>query len=136
MKSFKQIDAILTDQSVDDAATSVRLLEIVGRTDVSIEERVEALSHAVLLTPNSEGSRLVALAQNHALPPELGEILLSDFHNRPDPTRLAGAVALAKCDDSTIRKEAMDLVRFLTGEPGEDASDEEAMNKAEVRLKK
>ena len=134
-KSFDQVESILTDQAADDATTAIRLLDLSGRSDVSLEERIEALSHAVLLTPDSEGSRLVALARQDSLAPEMAEILLSDFHNRPDPTRLAGAVALARNRDQAIRSEAMDLVRFLIDEPEPEGDDSRALKKAEAKLK-
>lgn len=129
------MESILTDQSADDKATAIKLIELVAKSEISIEERTEALSHAVLLAPDSEGDRLVALAQQRLLSPELGQILLSDFHNRPDPTRLAGAVALAKSADPSIRKEAIDLVRFLTDANDPDADDFEALRRAEAKLK-
>ena len=135
MKSFDQVESILGDQSADDKATAIKLIELAARSEVSIGERTEALSHAVLLAPDSEGVRLVALAQEKSLSPELGQILLSDFHNRPDPTRLAGAVALAKSADPSIRKEAIDLVRFLTDANDPDADDSEALRRAEAKLK-
>ena len=135
-KSFDQVESILNDQGADDATTAIRLIELAARSEVTIEERAEALTHAVLLTPDSEGPRLVALAQQQKLAPELAGILLSDFHNRPDPTRLAGAVALAKNGNSSIQEEAMNLVRFLIDGSDAEGNDSEALHKAETRLKK
>ena len=135
-KSFDQVESILNDQGADDAATAIRLIELAGRSEISIEERIEALTHAVLLTPDSEGSGLVALAQQQMLAPELAGILLSDFHNRPDPTRLAGAVALAKNGNRSIQEEAMNLVRFLIDGTDAEGNGSEALRKAETRLKK
>ncbi len=129
------MESILGDQSTDDKATAIKLIGLAARSEISLEERTEALSHAVLLTPDSEGVRLVALAQQESLSPELGQILLSDFHNRPDPTRLAGAVALAKSADPSIRKEAIDLVRFLTDESDPESDDSETLKRAEAKLK-
>lgn len=134
-RSFDQVESILGDQSTDDKATAIKLIGLAARSEISLEERTEALSHAVLLTPDSEGVRLVALAQQESLSPELGQILLSDFHNRPDPTRLAGAVALAKSADPSIRKEAIDLVRFLTDESDPESDDSETLKRAEAKLK-
>lgn len=135
-KSFDPVESILNDQSADDAATAIRLIDLAGRSDVSIEERIEALTHAVLLTPDSEGPRLIALAQQQMLAPELAGILLSDFHNRPDPTRLAGAVALAKNGNRSIQEEAMNLVRFLIDGSDAEGDNSDALQKAETKLKK
>ncbi len=135
-KSFDQVESILNDQGADNTATAIRLIDLAARPEVSIEERIEALTHAVLLTPDSEGSRLVSLAQQQMLAPELAGILLSDFHNRPDPTRLAGAVALAKNANLSIQEEAMNLVRFLIDGTDAEGNESEALQKAETKLKK
>ncbi|MFD0892172.1 hypothetical protein KBB96_12140 [Luteolibacter ambystomatis] len=129
-----QLDAILRDTTRDDAAVAVKLQDLAGRKDIPLEERIEALEHAVLLTPDGQGEGLVALARDPALPPELASILLSDFHNRPDPVRLAGAVALAKNKDASTRGEAMDLVRFLVTGNESEGNDVEILEKAEAKL--
>lgn len=124
----------MRDTTRDDAATAVRLQDLAAKKDISLEERIEALSHAVLLTPDAQGEGLVALARDRALPQELAAILLSDFHNRPDPVRLAGAVALAKNNDPSTREEAMDLVRFLITGSESEGNDVEILEKAEAKL--
>lgn len=129
-----QLDAILRDTTRDDAAVAVKLQDMAGRKELPLEERIEALEHAVLLTPDGQGEGLVALARDPALAPELASILLSDFHNRPDPVRLAGAVALAKNKDTATRGEAMDLVRFLVTGNESEGNDVEILEKAEAKL--
>jgi len=130
----ERLDAILRDDTRDDAAVAVKLQDLAARKDVPLEERIDALEHAVLLTPDAQGEGLVALARDPGLPPELASVLLSDFHNRPDPVRLAGAVALAKNNDASTRGEAMDLVRFLVTGNESEGNDVEILEKAEAKL--
>jgi hypothetical protein len=133
--SFPRVEAIIEDNSLTDAQAAEKLQELVAQEDVASAEKQEALEHAIILSSDELGKGLVKLAGKPALAPELAEMLLADFHNRKDPDRLAGAVALAKNDDASVREEAMELLRFLMDEgEGEEGTDVEILEKAESRL--
>lgn len=129
-----RVDRIITDESLTDSQAGSKLLAIAAQGDLELEEREEALSHAVMLIPEEEGGQLVDLAATTGLPPVLGNVLLGEFHNRKDPVRLQGAVALAGQQDPEIRGGGLDLVRFLVGEADDDDDDAAMLAKAQRRL--
>jgi hypothetical protein len=129
------IEGVLRDTAIGDDEAARKLLALAKAKEESVQRRLEALKHAVLLTDGAEEKGLVELAQDKSLPVALAQELLDDFYRREDPTRLAGALALAKNDDASVREDAMELLRFLMDEgEGEEGTDVEVLEKAESRL--
>lgn len=128
------IEEVLRDTGIGNDEAARKLQALAKAKEESLKRRLEALKHAILLTDGAEEKGLVELAQDKSLPASLAQELLDDFYGRKDPTRLAGAVALAKNDDASVREDAMELLRFLMDEGEEEGTDVEILEKAESRL--
>jgi len=132
---FERVESILRNTNASDTQAATALLKLVEDPSISLAERHAALSHAILLTPDTQAQSLVSLGSRNDLPAELATELLADFHNRPDPWRLAGAVALARHPDPKIKSQVLELVRFLIGAEADDADSEAVLDAAAAQLR-
>jgi len=132
---FERVESILRNTKANDAQTALALLKLTEDSSIPIAERHAALSHAILLTPDAQAQSLVSLGSRSDFPGELAKELLADFHNRSDPWRLAGAVALARHSDPVIRSQSLELVRFLIGAEADETDSEAVLDAATAQLR-
>ena len=117
------VAAIVGDSSINDLTARNRLLALVNRPDSPLSERLEALEHVLLLTPDTDSTSLLPLASGARLPAEIRSRLIDDAHNRSGKPQLEILLALLETANTDQREEIRELLRFLLDEDhGEEAA--------------
>jgi hypothetical protein len=121
-----EISKLLEDAKISEPEAAKKLIDIVKNDRVTIEQREEALQHALNLLPDSDFQSLIVenTKKNFFENPDLQRVLLDDAYNREDKEKISILLALQENGDNEIVVEARELLAFLLGvnavETGED----------------
>ena len=110
---FPWVERILSDSSRTDLEAAAALSEIARRTDISLDERFEALAHGMNLDFNS----FAGFAGEPDLPVELAQRYLDELtnQNRTPILQIEGCVALLDHVHREIREQAAEQLAFMVG---------------------
>lgn len=108
---FPLVERIISDTAQSDIQAAEALLEIARRSDVSLEERFEALAHGL----NLDFKSFAGLAAEVNLPLELAQRYLDELlnQNQQPVLQIEGCLALLNHADKDIRSQAMEQLAFL-----------------------
>lgn len=108
---FPMVERIVSDTTLTDIVAAERLAEIARRTDVSLEERYEALAHGL----NLDFKSFENFASVPNLPLELAQRYLDELlnQNRNPILQIEGCVALLSHSDKGMQTQAADQLAFL-----------------------
>lgn len=127
VKQFPLVQRILADESLSGKQAGAELAGIARRTDISEEERFEALAHAC----NLDFKSVLGLAEDTSLPVGLAQRFLDELANRNHfpKEQIVGCLSLMNHSDAEIRDQATQQLAFLL-EAEALASSPEALRKA------
>lgn len=122
-KRFAQIENILGDSSLTTDQAAEQLLGIVQRTELSVDERLEAMAHGL----NLSFKTFAPAAADPALPAPLAQRYIDELANRNETRQeqIEGCLALMGNVDEDIRNQAATQLAFyveaepLAGQPDE-----------------
>jgi hypothetical protein len=117
------VAALVGDSSLSDAEVIAGLRRIVDDAGRKLDERLEALDHALNLIPDDNPDMLHGMAANRVLPDEVRQRLLSDALNRP--AKLQGRL-LVKLLENAAGDTRKELLGELSGLCGKDHGDDPA----------
>jgi hypothetical protein len=117
------VAALVGDTSLTDAEVIAGLRRIVDDAGRKLDERLEALDHALNLIPDDQPDILLGMAANRVLPTEVRQRLLADALNRPAKPQGQLQVKLLENAAGDTRKE---VLGELTGLCGKDLGDDPA----------
>jgi len=114
-KVEQAMDRLLSDDQVSQRDATIGLVEIASNRKVGSEQRVDALQHALNLTPDRDHKELIrAWLENGSFESELLQrALLDDAFNRDEIVKLPTAYALLNSEHESIAKDAQDLLGFV-----------------------
>lgn len=116
-----RVARILGDPLLEDRAVRDSLLELACDRSARTEEREEALSHALNLSPDEDTGMLADVLSEGDWTNELLQVFLDDFMNRPDPGRLTLLVEVMAVAKTPVRNEVRETLAFLLDQdPGDD----------------
>lgn len=110
-----EMDRLLSDDRVSQRDATIGLVDIACNRKVASEKRVDALQHALNLTPDREHKELIrAWLENGSFESEqLQRVLLDDAFNRDEVVKLPTAYALMDSTHPDIAKDATELMGFV-----------------------
>lgn len=116
LSASEAVAALVGDSSLSDAQAVTGLVRIAGDAGRPVDERLEALGHALHLIPDDEPAVLHQLAAIGQQPDELRRRILAAALNRP--LRLQGEILVELLGPAAgeVRKEVLSELRGLTGE--------------------
>jgi hypothetical protein len=119
----KAVAALVGDSTLSDPEVAVGLQRIVVDAGRPLDERLEALDHALNLIPNDNPALLHEIAGHRILPDELRMRILAEALNRPP--RLQGDLLVLLLENAAgdARQE---VLRELAGLCGEDLGEDPA----------
>lgn len=108
---FPLVERIIADDNQTDIQAAAALAEIARRSDVSLEERFEALAHGL----NLDFKSFAGLASEPALPVELAQRYLDELLNQNQHPifQIEGCLALLSHADKDIQSQAAEQLAFL-----------------------
>jgi hypothetical protein len=108
---FPLVEKILGDESISDAEAAVALAEIAGRTDLSVEERFEALAHGL----NLDFKSFSQLSGDTNLPLELAQRYMDELLNfNEEPiVQMESSLGLMNHSNEEIQQQALQQLAFL-----------------------
>lgn len=108
---FPLVERIISDTAQSNVQAAEALVEIARRSDVSLEERFEALAHGL----NLDFKSFSGLAADTNLPVELAQRYLDELlnQNQQPVLQIEGCIALLNHADEGIRSQAMEQLAFL-----------------------
>ncbi len=114
-KVEKAMDQLLADDHVSQRDATIGLVEIACNRKVAADQRVDALQHALNLTPDRDHKELIrAWLENGSFESELLQrTLLDDAFNRDEIVKLPTAYALLNSEHEAIAKDAAELLGFV-----------------------
>ncbi|MBU6302268.1 MAG: hypothetical protein KGS60_11985 [Verrucomicrobia bacterium] len=134
--ALQKIDSVLRDSNLPPAKAGLQLAEMASDSSVPLQNRTEALQHAVNLLPDDGFGALHGLLSAPDAPVSLQDMVFNEVHNRPVTTQLPVALLLLKSQDPDVSSRARNLLRFhLDRDYGDDLGawvkpTEEALAKA------
>jgi hypothetical protein len=129
---FPLVERIVSDTNQTDSVAAERLAEIARRSNVSVEERYEALAHGLNLDFKSFSN----FAMEPDLPLELAQRFFDELlnQNRNPILQIEGCVALLSHTDKDLQTQAADQLAFLVEKESLAESPEELRKAALERL--
>jgi hypothetical protein len=129
---FPLVERIVSDATQTDSVAADRLAEIARRSDVSVEERYEALAHGLNLDFKSFSN----FAMEPDLPLELAQRFFDELlnQNRNPISQIEGCVALLSHSDKGLQTQAADQLAFLVEKESLAESHDELRKAALERL--
>lgn len=108
---FPLVERILDDESISESGAAASFAEIAMRSDISLEERYEALAHGL----NLDFPSFVDIPSDPALPVEMAQLYLDELlnYNQNPVIQIEGCVALLKHSDKEIQVQAREQLAFL-----------------------
>ena len=108
---FPHVERILSDESISDSEAALSLVEIALRTDISVEERFEALAHGL----NLDFRSFSKLSEDTNLPLELAQRYMDELLNfNEDPVvQLESSLGLMNHFDAEIQQQALRQLAFM-----------------------
>ena len=108
---FPHVERILSDESISDSEAALSLAEIALRTDISVEERFEALAHGL----NLDFRSFSKLSEDTNLPLELAQRYMDELLNfNEDPVvQLESSLGLMNHFDAEIQQQALRQLAFM-----------------------
>jgi hypothetical protein len=137
-KDIEQINQWLADESVTPEAAAKNLWGLATDPSRTAPVRDEALTHALNLTDDETFGSIVLplLSKKGLLSEDMGEKLLDDLYNRPDPLKLQGTLALFQNSSGELHTHVRELLVFELEDPdAQELSDAELIRRANERLK-
>jgi len=137
-KDLEQINQWLADQSVTPEAAAKNLWGLATDSSRTVPVRDEALTHALNLTDDETFGSMVLplLAKKGLLSEDMGEKVLDDLYNRPDPLKLQGTLALFQSSSGELHTHVRELLVFELEDPdANELGDAELIRRANERLK-
>lgn len=117
------VAALVGDTSLSDPEVAAGLQRIVDDAGRPLDERLEALDHALNLIPNDNPARLHEIAGRRILPDEVRMRILAEALNRPP--RLQGELLVLLLENAA-GDTRQDVLSELEGLCGEDLGDDPA----------
>lgn len=136
-KDLEQINQWLADESVTPDAAAKNLWGMAADAKRSEAVRTEALLHALNLTSDEEfASQVIPLLSGKGIwSEELGEKILDDLYNRPNPIKLQGTLELFQNSTGELHTHVRELLVFELGDPDDsNLSDAELIRLGRERM--
>jgi hypothetical protein len=112
VEALQKIDAVLRDSSMPPAKAGLQLAELASDSAVPLQNRTEALQHAMNLLPDDSFGALDGLLSAKDAPVSLQDLVFNEVHNRPVTTQLPVALTLLKSPDPDVSSRARSLLAF------------------------
>ncbi len=112
VEALQKIDTVLRDSSLPPAKAGLQLAELASDASVPLQNRTEALQHAMNLLPDDSFGALDGLLASKDAPVSLQDLVFNEVHNRPVTTQLPVALTLLKSPDPDVSSRARSLLAF------------------------
>ncbi len=110
---YPAVDALVGNSNLSNDDSARGLIAIVAGNSASLGEKIEALSHAMLLTSDENFNSICELTKKQDFPVELADMVATELYNRPLHNQIEGSLILLDYLDSGVSGRAAELLSFV-----------------------